>query len=291
MTEYSPAEAEKAQQEIRNALSLLIDRHYIVNQISQGGQIPASSFIAMGLTNPDGTQFYQTAGTSEEYFGYYDVSLEAFESNYAKALKILKNYYTFDETSGKFKDVPTLTYIYNTSDAHQAIGEYIQGAFGTIGIDIELANQEWNSFLEIRKNGDYSIARNGWIADYNDPISFLDMWTTNSGNNDVQFGKEQHKDLAIYSLDLTSFGIDYKVYNATWSQTYDRLVTEIKTCDDIDVRYELMHLAEDLLMSTGCILPVYYSTDIYMINSCVKGFYSNPLGYKYFMHTSIVTEE
>lgn len=290
-TDYSHESAEKAQEEIRYALSLLIDRHYIVNQISQGGQIPASSFIAMGLTNPDGTQFYRTAGSSENYFGYYNVALEAFEENYSKALDILKKYYTFDETAGKFVDIPTLTYIYNTSDAHQAIGEYIQGAFSTIGIKVELANQEWNSFLETRKNGEYTIARNGWIADYNDPISFLDMWTTTSGNNDIQFGKGMHKELAIYSLDLTKFGIDYKADNATWAETYDRLITEIKACDDINIRYELMHLAEDMLMSTGCIMPIYYLTDIYMINSKVKGFYSNPLGYKYFMHTSIVNEE
>ena len=289
--DYSSVAAEKAQQEIRYALSLLIDRYYIVNQISQGGQVPASTFVAMGLTNPDGIQFYQTAGASDNYFGYYNVAPEAFESNYVQALKILKKYYTFDEIAGEFVDVPTLTYIYNTSDAHQAIGEYIQSAFGIIGINVELANQEWNSFLETRKKGDYSIARNGWVADYNDPISFLDMWTTNSGNNDVQFGKGMHKDLAIYSLDLTKFGIDYKVDNATWAETYDRLIAEIKTCDDIELRYELMHLAEDIIMSTGCITPIYYSTDIYMINSRVKGFYSNPLGYKYFMHTSIVNEE
>ena len=290
-TDYSHEEAEQAQEEIRYALSLLIDRHYIVNQISQGGQIPASSFIAMGLTNPDGTQFYHTAGSSKNYFGYYNISLEAFEENYSQALDILEKHYTFDETTGKFIDVPTLTYIYNTSDAHQAIGEYIQGAFGTIGIKVELVNQEWNSFLETRKSGEYTIARNGWIADYNDPISFLDMWTTASGNNDIQFGKGTHKDLAIYSLDLTNFGIDYKADNSTWAETYDRLIAEIKTCDDINIRYELMHLAEDMLMSTGCIMPIYYLTDIYMIDSSVKGFYSNPLGYKYFMYTTIINEE
>lgn len=287
---YNSKEAEIVQAEIRYALSLLIDRHYIVDQISQADEVPASSFVAMGLTNPDGTQFYQTAGSSEEYFGYYNVAVEAFEENYAKAIKILKKYYTYDEATGKFLDVPTLTYIYNTSDAHQAIGEYIQGAFAAVGINVELSNQEWNTFLETRKNGGYSIARNGWLADYNDPISFLDMWTTVSGNNDVQFGKGAHKDIAIYDLDLTDFGIDYKVKDATWADTYDVLIDEIKACDNTATRYELMHLAEDLLMSTGCITPIYYYTDIYMISDNVKGFFSNPLGYKYFMYTSIVDE-
>lgn len=289
-SELDGAAAETAQAEIRYALGLLLDRNHIVNQISQGGEVPASSFVAMGLTNPDGTQFYQTAGSSEEYFGYYNVAVEAFESNYEEAIKILKKYYSFDEATGKFTDIPTLTYIYNTNDAHQAIGEYIQGALAAVGINVELTNQEWNTFLETRKNGDYSVARNGWLADYNDPISFLDMWTTVSGNNDVQYGKGAHKDLAMYDLDLTGYGIDYKVENATWADTYDRLITEIKACDDTETRYELMHLAEDLLMSTGCITPIYYYTDIYMIDNSVKGFFCNPLGYKYFMYTSIVAE-
>lgn len=289
-SELEGAAAEAAQAEIRYALGLLLDRNHIVNQISQAGEVPASSFVAMGLTNPDGTQFYQTAGSSEEYFGYYDVAVEAFEANYEEAMKILKKYYAFDEATGKFTDVPTLTYIYNTNDAHQAIGEYIQGALGAVGINVELTNQEWNTFLETRKNGDYSVARNGWLADYNDPISFLDMWTTVSGNNDVQYGKGAHKSLAMYDLDLTGFGIDYKVENATWADTYDKLIAEIKACDETETRYELMHLAEDLLMSTGCITPIYYYTDIYMIDDSVDGFFSNPLGYKYFMYTSIIGE-
>ncbi len=282
---------EEAQSEIRYALSLLLDRNHIVEQISQGGQIPASSFVAMGLTNPDGTQFYQTAGSSEEFYGYYNVAKDAFEANYEEAMKILKKYYSFDEASGQFTDVPTLTYIYNTSDANQAIGEYIQGAFSAVGINVELNNQEWNTFLETRKNGDYSVARNGWLADYNDPISFLDMWTTDSGNNDIQFGKGVHKDLAMYDLDLTDFGIDYKVENGTWAETYDKLITEIKACDDTETRYELMHLAEDMLMKTGCLTPIYYYTDIFMIDDSIDGFYCNPLGYKYFMYTTVNTAE
>lgn len=290
-TTLSGAEAEEAQAEIRYALGLLLDRNHIVNQISKGGEVPASSFVAMGLTNPDGTQFYQTAGSSEEFYGYYDVAVEAFEANYEEAMKILKKHYTFDEASGKFTNVPTLTYIYNTSDAHQAIGEYIQGAFAAVGINVELTNQEWNTFLETRKNGDYSVARNGWLADYNDPISFLDMWTTVSGNNDVQFGKGAHKNLKMYSLDLTGYGIDYKVKDATWAETYDKLISEIKACSNTETRYELMHLAEDMLMATGCLTPIYYYTDIFMIDDSVNGFYSNPLGYKYFMYTTIATAE
>lgn len=281
------AEAEAAKAEIRKAISLLFDRNYIVEEIGQAGQIPASSFVAMGMTNPDGSQFYQTAGGNDGYYGYYNVSADALESNFASAIETLKKYYTFDEATQMFTDFPTLTYLYNTSDSHKAIGEYLQNALATVGITMNLENQEWNTFLNTRKNGDYSIARNGWIADYNDPICFLDMWTTSSGNNDVQFGKGDHETVAIYNLDLTALGYDVKVENGTWAQTYDVLISLIKGCTDNEVRYQLMHIAEDLLMSTGCICPLYFYTDIYMLDDSVHGFFSNPLGYKYFMYCTI----
>ncbi len=281
------AEAEAAKAEIRKAISLLFDRNYIVEEIGQAGQAPASSFVAMGMTNPDGSQFYQTAGGNDGYYGYYNVSADALESNFASAIETLKKYYTFDEATQMFTDFPTLTYLYNTSEGHKAIGEYLQNALATVGITMNLENQEWNTFLNTRKNGDYSIARNGWLADYNDPICFLDMWTTSSGNNDVQFGKGDHETVAIYNLDLTALGYDVKVENGTWAQTYDVLISLIKGCTDNEVRYQLMHIAEDLLMSTGCICPLYFYTDIYMLDDSVHGFFSNPLGYKYFMYCTI----
>ena len=281
------AEAEAAKAEIRNALGLLFDRNYIAEQIGQAGQVPASSFVAMGMTNPDGTQFYQTAGNSSEYDGYYNVAAEAYEANFNAAVETLKKYYTFDEATGMFTDFPSMTYLYNTSDGHKAIGEYLAGALSAVGITMNLENQEWNTFLNTRKNGDFSIARNGWLADYNDPICFLDMWTTVSGNNDVQYGKGAHADLAMYNLDLTAQGYDIKVENGTWSETYDVLISTIKSCTDNEKRYEMMHIAEDMLMATGCIVPLYYYTDIFMIDDSINGFFANPLGYKYFMYTTI----
>ena len=280
-------EAEQAKDEIRRAIALLFDRNYIVEEIGQAGQVPASSFVAMGMTNPDGTQFYQTAGDSSDYYGYYDVSVDAYESNFESAVETLKKYYTYDESTGMFTDFPTLTYLYNTSEAHKAIGEYLQSALAAVGITMNLENQEWATFLNTRKAGDYSIARNGWLADYNDPICFLDMWVTNSGNNDVQFGKGAAADAKIYSIDLTPYGYDTKVENGTWAETYDVLISTIKTCTDPEARYEMMHIAEDMLMSTGCIVPLYFYTDIYMLSSNVSGFFSNPLGYKYFMYCTI----
>ncbi len=277
-------EAAQAQAEIRQAISLLFDRNYIVEEIGQAGQVPASSFVAMGMTDADGSEFYKNAGSSTEYDGYYNTSADAYMDNWDSALETLKKYYNFDETTQMFTNVPSMTYLYNTSEGHKAIGEYLQGALAGVGITLNLTNQEWNTFLNTRKAGDYTIARNGWLADYNDPICFLDMWVTASGNNDVQYGKGDHATLAMYNLDLTAYGYDVKVENGTWAETYDVLISTIKSCTDKDARYAMMHMAEDMLMSTGCITPLYFYTDIYMLDDSVQGFYSNPLGYKYFMH-------
>ena len=283
-SELTGAEAEAANVEIRKAMSLLLDRNYIVEEIGQAGQVPASGFVPMGMTDADGSEFYMNAGDSEDYVGYYDVSADAYIDNWDEAIEILKKYYDYDEATYTFTNAPTMEYLYNTSEGHKAIGEYLQGVWASVGITVNLVNQEWNTFLNTRKQGGYTIARNGWLADYNDPISFLDMWITESGNNDVQFGKDAHADIAMYSLDLTDLGYDVKVENGTWAETYDVIIGLIKTCTDTETRYALMHRAEDLLMSTGCIVPLYFYTDIYMLDENVEGFFSNPLGYKYFMN-------
>ena len=283
--ELTGEDAEKAMAEIRYAIGLLDDRNYIVTEIGQAGQQPASSFVALGLTDANGIdQFYKNAGPSKDYDGYFNVAEDAYEANWAEAIEILKKYYEFDEATQTFTNFPSIEYLYNTSEGHKAIGEYLANVVSSVGITMNLTNQEWATFLNTRKEGDYTVARNGWLADYNDPISFLDMWTSTSGNDDTQLGKGTHADLKLYSIDLTPFGSDIKVENGTWAETYDAAITAIKRCGDKEARYGMMHAAEDLLMSTGTITPLYYYTDIYMIKESVKGFFSNPLGYKYFMY-------
>ena len=240
----------------------------------------------MGMTDADGSEFYKNSGSSDDFDGYYSVDPADYEANCETAFNILSKYYDVDE-NGKFTNFPTLTYLYNTSDSHKAIGEYLQSTLALYGINMNLENQEWATFLDTRKEGKFSIARNGWVADYNDPMCFLDMWTTGSGNNDVQYGKGDHATVKMYDLDLTAYGYDVKVEDGTWAETYDVLIPLIKTCTDNETRYALMHVAEDMLMSTGAIVPLYYYTDLYMIDDSVEGFYSNPLGYKYFHNTTV----
>lgn len=278
-------EAERAREEIRLAVGQLLDRNYIVEEIARAGQIPASSFVAMGMTDANGSQFCRNAGGGEGYYGYYNVSKAAFEENCSAAIEVLKKYYSWD--GQRFTDFPTLSYIYNNGDNHKSIAEYLKKILGDIGIDIKIENLQWKEFLNSRAAGEYSVARNGWVADYNDPICFLDMWVTDSGNNDIQFGRGEHAALKAYSLDLTPYGYDIKIEEGTWAETYDVLIATVKTCTDYEVRYRLMHLAEDMLMSTGCVTPLYFNTDIYMIDENVEGFFCNSLGFKFFMYCEI----
>lgn len=268
---------------IRKAFGLLLDRNYIVEEIGQAGQVPAAGFVAMGLTEPDGKEFISKNGVNRDGKGYYSVAAEDYAANCNEAVKLLGE---VAASSGKFtiKDnklsgFPTLTYITNDGSGHEAIAAYIQSVLKNYGVELKVEIQEWATFLNTRKNGEYSIARNGWLGDYNDPISFLDMWITESGNNDSQFGKGEHKSYKGYSYN----GKD----GLTWAESYDKIIGEVKTSTDANKRFELMHEAEDILMSTGAICPIYYYTDIYMCSQNIEGFFASPLGFKYFMYATV----
>ena len=269
-------EVEKAK--IRQALSLMIDRNYVCEEIGQAGQVPAAGFVAMGLTEPDGKEFIAKNGPNRDGAGYYSVADADYQANCDAAIALLKE---VADSSKKFTvdgnsvvGFPTLTYITNDGSGHEAIAAYLQQVWGNYGFTIKVEVQEWATFLNTRKEGNYSIARNGWLGDYNDPISFLDMWVSGSGNNDCQFGKGAH---ASYN------GYDGK----TWADSYDAIIAEVKSSSDANKRFELMHDAEDILMESGAICPIYYYTDIFMCSDKIDGFFASPLGFKYFMYATV----
>lgn len=281
LSAFSPEEAVK----IRLALSLLIDRNYIVEEIGKAGQVPAAGYVAMGLTDADGiTQFIDKNGPNRDGKGYYSVKKEDYASNCDQAIALFKE---VAASSGEFTvgddnklvGFPELDYLFNTGSGHKAIAEYLQSLYADYGITLKVFEQEWGTFLNTRKDGNYSIARNGWLGDYNDPISFLDMWISGSGNNDCQFGKGAHANYKGYSYDGKN--------NLTWAESYDKIIAAVKASNDPEVRFDLMHQAEDLLMGTGCIVPIYYYTDLYMISPKIEGFFASPLGYKFFMYATV----
>ena len=178
----------------RKALGLFIDRDYICKEIGQAGQEPANTFVGKGIMekHDDGslTEWTTKSGPKRDGAGYYKADKASNEANAQEGIALLKSLgFKYNEKTGKFSGIPTLKYLFNKGSGHQAIAEYLQGALGSYGIKLKLDVQEWATFLNTRKDGNYSIARNGWLADYNDACSFLDMWTTDSGNNDAQFGR------------------------------------------------------------------------------------------------------
>ena len=231
---------------VREAFSLVIDRNYIVENVTKTGQKPATAFVPSGISDAPGAKddFRAVGGD------YMDVSAEKYQENCERARQLLT-----EAGYPNGEGFPIVEYLYNTSDNHRLIGEALQNMWQTeLGVTVNLVNQEWNTFLDTRKNGDYSIARNGWIADYNDPMSFLDMWLTGGGNNDAQYSNPD----------------------------YDALIMQAKSTSDLAERMSLMHQAEDILMGQDVVhATIYFYTDKYMAQG-IKGMYFTPLGYYFF---------
>ena len=237
---------------VRKAFTLTIDSKYIVEQITQSGQVPATGFVPAGVydANPTGDDFRTVGGD------YWEAPLtdEIYQKNCEEARQLLA-----DAGYPNGEGFPVVTYLYNTGDAHKAIGEALQQMWQkALNVTVQLQNQEWNAFLETRKNGDFQVARNGWIADYNDPISFLDMWLTGGGNNDGQYSNPE----------------------------YDAAIKEAKSSADPAVRMAAMHRAEDIIMGEDWALgPIYFYTNSYMMKENIKGAFYTPLGYYIFGYT------
>ena len=232
---------------VREAFTLAIDRTYLVNNISQTGEIEAGAYVPNGVYDAEGA----TGQTFREVGGDYYAPTDAdYEANCEEARQLLA-----DAGYPNGEGFPVVEYLYNTDDRHQAVAEALQNMWQTeLGVQVTLRNEEWNSFLETRKQGDYSIARNGWTADYNDPMSFLDMFLTGGGNNDAKFENEQ----------------------------FDALIAAAKAETDHGARWATLHQAEDILMGEWAVAPLFYYTHKFMMNDDIQGAYYSPLGYTMF---------
>ena len=174
---------------MREAFTIMIDRDYICENIGQTGQVAANAFIPLGMADGNGGVFKSDA-TKEGYFDPYAVN-EDYDTVIERARTLLKAAgYQFGEDGKLAPETPIqLEYLTNTTSGHIAIAESIQQDLAALGIELTIQQQDWNVFLEERKAGNFDFAREGWIADFNDPINMLEMWTTVSGNNDCQFGR------------------------------------------------------------------------------------------------------
>ena len=237
---------------VRQAFTLAVDRTYIVEQITQTGQVEAGGYVPAGVYDAEGATGDDFRTVGGDYYAPTDADYEA---NCEKARELLA-----EAGYPNGEGFPVVTYLYNTDDSHKAVAEALQNMWQTqLGVTVQLDNQEWATFLQTRKDGDYSIARNGWIADYNDPMSFLDMWLTGGGNNDAQYSNAD----------------------------YDALIQQAKASTDPAERMNLMHQAEDMLVGQDWVVnPLYFYTQKYMLADGIQGMYYTPLGYFFFDHCS-----
>ena len=173
---------------MRKAFSILIDRDYIVENIGQTGQLPANTFIPVGMADGNGGVFHED--TSDGYFDIYGI-VDDYDATLEEARTLLRAAgYEFDENGMLSAETPiSIEYLTNDGTGHIAVAEAMQQDLAAIGIDMTISSMEWSVFLNERKAGNYDFAREGWLADFNDPINMLEMWITSSGNNDCQFGR------------------------------------------------------------------------------------------------------
>jgi oligopeptide transport system substrate-binding protein len=208
---------------VRRALNMALDKQVICERILKAGQQPARSFVPPGLT------------------GY--VSPQCGKFNVAEARRLL------DEAGYPGgRNLPKLEILFNTNEAHQSIAEVIQQQWNNnLGIDVELRNLEWATFLDTLQQKQYQVARSGWIGDYPDPNTFLDMFVTDGANNQTGWSNE----------------------------TYDKLIKDAAAESDPHKRMEILHEAETILMEELPIIPIYFYVSINMVHPRVKGFSAN----------------
>ncbi|MEW9124069.1 MAG: peptide ABC transporter substrate-binding protein [Thermotaleaceae bacterium] len=230
---------------VREALSLAIDRRAITDQVQKGGEIPATGFNPVGLKDSQGRDFNKTAGD-------YGVHIDG--GNIEEAKKLLAEA-GYPDGQG----FPEITLLYNTSETHKAVCEAIQEMWKkNLGINVNLANQEWAVFQETRIQGDYIVSRGGYIGDYPDPVGLLELFVTGSSNNHPHWSNPE----------------------------YDELIKASRFAKGPE-RDELIYKAQDLLMDDMAIAPLFYYTDPVMAKDYVHGWQKNSMSYWYFGKVSL----
>lgn len=234
---------------VRKALNLAIDRQYVVDKITKGGQVPAGAFVPLGMNDvAKGSDFRKVGGN------YYDPSASAVKSNIAQAKQLLA---TAGYPDGK--GFPTIEIKYNPGGANQTVMEYIANQWKVnLGINYKIISEDFATLVVDRNTGNYQVARDAWVGDYNDPMTFLDLATTDSGNNDSHYS----------------------------NPNYDKYVAQAKTTNDTATRMKLMHEAEKTLMDDMPVIPIFFRTDPLLLSSKVTGVVDSPLGYIYLMWAS-----
>ena len=215
---------------IRNALSMAINRKAIVDKVLKTGELAAYSFV------PPGVAYYDQPAEVE----WKDVP---FAERVKKAKELLVE-------AGYGPDKPLeFTLRYNTSENHKRIAVAVVSMWKAIGVKAELFNAEVKVHYADLKQGDFQVARAGWIADYNDAQNFLYLLETRTGANN--YGR--------YSND-----------------EFDNLMLEAEITSDLNKRAEMMYKAETLAMRDQPVIPIYHYVSKSLVSTKVEGYVDNP---------------
>ena len=226
---------------VRKALNLAIDRDYVANTIMQGTYTTADSIVGPGIVDENG--YFHDNGNAPYISADY-------EANLAEAKKLL-------EEAGypNGEGFPTIEYSCNDAGYHVPLAEYLQQAWGDLGITLTISKMEWSSFTAARRAGEYDVARNGWVMDYNDPSNMLDLFCSGNGNND---GKYSNPD-------------------------FDAAIDASRVADSAE-HFAQLHKAEDILMEDMGCLPIAYYNDYWLQSPTLKGTWHSPYGYWYLQY-------
>ena len=234
---------------VRKALTLAIDREYVANVVMQGTYAPAYNFIGTNVADAEGT-FLDNAIAANGGKTYIS---EDYEANLEEAKAALA-----EAGYPNGEGFPVITYSTNDSGYHVAVAEYLQAAYKELGITMNIDKVEWASFTPMRREGNYEMARNGWVMDYNDASNMLDLMYSTNGNNDGKYNNPE----------------------------FDAAMDAAKTAD-VKVHSEALHQAEAIAAADYAVIPVAYYTDFWLQNPALQGTWHSPYGYWYLMYAYV----
>jgi oligopeptide transport system substrate-binding protein len=240
---------------VREAFTLIIDSQYIVQNVTQTGETPATGFVPYGIYDAGGagSDDFRTVGGD---YWQAPTTDEIYQANCDKARELLAEA-GYPDGEG----FPIVEYLYNTDDRNRTIAEALQSMWTQeLGVTVKLTNQDWAVVMETCMNGDYDLSCGVWLADYNDPSSFLETWMTGGGNNIAQYTNPD----------------------------FDAAVEQAGSNGEAAERMAELHKAEDILIGQDYALaPIFFYTYSYCADPALKGDYYNPMGYFFFDYASM----
>jgi oligopeptide transport system substrate-binding protein len=246
---------------VRHAISIAFDRETIVKNVTGVGERAAYTLVPPVLTD------YESPPTVLRY-----------DVKEARALLAEAGY-----PGGK--GFPKIGILYNTQEGHKKIADVISDELRqNLGIEVQSYNQEWQSYLATERNLDYDMSRGGWIGDYPDPNTFLDLWVTNGGNNRTGWGFARYDELVRLAGDveplirdpepvLKGFGEPEPV-RGLLDQLRSAPTPAARLALRAKIRLRVLREAEAILVQEEFpILPVYFYVNSGFTRENVRGFY------------------